>query len=253
MAATYSGGCRIDRRSGPRLTGMDLTYPPEAEAFRGEVRAWLEDNLPAGWFDEDFEMSADERSRFNREWPERLHAGGWICATWPKEYGGKGLTTMQGVVLAEEFARAKCSDASRLLRRHARRADDPAVGDRGAEAGVPAQDPARRDALVPGFQRAQLGLGSRQPEDVGRARRRRVGDQRAEGVDDGGTPRRLLLPPHPHRSRCAQAQGHLVPAGADEAARRRGARDHPARWHGGVLRGVLRRRPVPEGRTSSAA
>src|SRR3546814_9729145 len=31
----------------------------------------------------------------------------WICATWPKEYGGKGLTTMQGVVLSEEFARAK--------------------------------------------------------------------------------------------------------------------------------------------------
>ncbi len=85
---------------------MDLTYPPEAEAFRGEVRAWLEDNLPAGWFDEGFEMSTDERSRFNREWPERLHAGGWICATWPEEYGGKGLTTMQGVVLAEEFARA---------------------------------------------------------------------------------------------------------------------------------------------------
>jgi alkylation response protein AidB-like acyl-CoA dehydrogenase len=85
---------------------MDLTYPPDAEAFRGEVRAWLEDNLPAGWFDEHFEMSADERSRFNREWPAKLHAGGWICATWPVEYGGRGLTTMQAVVLAEEFARA---------------------------------------------------------------------------------------------------------------------------------------------------
>src|ERR687897_310424 len=85
---------------------MDLTYPPEAEEFRGEVRAWLEDNLPAGWVDSDFEMSAEERSRFNEEWPEKLHAGGWICATWPAEYGGKGLTTMQGVVLAEEFARA---------------------------------------------------------------------------------------------------------------------------------------------------
>jgi alkylation response protein AidB-like acyl-CoA dehydrogenase len=36
-----------------------------------------------------------------------LFGGGWICATWPEEYGGKGLTTMQGVALAEEFARAK--------------------------------------------------------------------------------------------------------------------------------------------------
>jgi alkylation response protein AidB-like acyl-CoA dehydrogenase len=52
-------------------------------------------------------MSNDERKKFNDEWPSRLFEGGWICATWPKEYGGKGLTTMQGVVLAEEFANAK--------------------------------------------------------------------------------------------------------------------------------------------------
>jgi alkylation response protein AidB-like acyl-CoA dehydrogenase len=86
---------------------MDLTYPPDAEEFRGEIRAWLEQNLPAGWFDAGFEMSDAERARFNVEWPRKLFEGGWICATWPEEYGGKGLTTMQGVVLAEEFARAK--------------------------------------------------------------------------------------------------------------------------------------------------
>ncbi|MFM8267261.1 MAG: acyl-CoA dehydrogenase family protein, partial [Ilumatobacteraceae bacterium] len=86
---------------------MDLSYPADAEAFRLEIRTWLEANLPAGWFDPGFEMSADERRVFNESWPTRLHEGGWICATWPVEYGGKGLTTMQGVVLAEEFARAK--------------------------------------------------------------------------------------------------------------------------------------------------
>jgi alkylation response protein AidB-like acyl-CoA dehydrogenase len=86
---------------------MDLAYPPEAESFRGEVSAWLEENLPDGWFDDDFEMTSEQRAEFNREWPKKLHAGGWICATWPQEYGGKGLTTMQGVVLAEEFARAR--------------------------------------------------------------------------------------------------------------------------------------------------
>ncbi len=86
---------------------MDLTYPPEAEQFRTEIRTWLEENLPAGWFEAGFELTPDERAKFNEEWPGRLFAGGWICATWPAEYGGKGLTTMQGVVLAEEFARAK--------------------------------------------------------------------------------------------------------------------------------------------------
>ncbi len=86
---------------------MDLTYPPEAEQFRTEIRGWLEENLPDGWFDEGFEMTAEERKAFNEAWPAKLYEGGWICATWPKEYGGKGLTLMQGVVLAEEFARAK--------------------------------------------------------------------------------------------------------------------------------------------------
>lgn len=86
---------------------MDLAYTPDAEAFRTEIRAWLTENLPAGWFDEGFEMSAEDRARFNETWPSKLYEGGWICATWPTEYGGKGLSTMQGVVLAEEFARAK--------------------------------------------------------------------------------------------------------------------------------------------------
>ena len=86
---------------------MDLTYPPEAEAFRKEIRGWLEEHLPDGWFEPGFEMSDDERAQFNAEWPKQLYAGGWICATWPEEYGGKGLSTMEGVVLAEEFARAR--------------------------------------------------------------------------------------------------------------------------------------------------
>ena len=86
---------------------MELTYPPEAEEFRKEIRAWLEENLPEGWFDPDFELSAEERKAFNEEWPRRLYEGGWICASWPEEYGGKALTVMENVVLAEEFARAK--------------------------------------------------------------------------------------------------------------------------------------------------
>ncbi len=86
---------------------MDLTYPIEAEAFRSEIRGWLEANLPEGWFEPGFSMSDEDRSQFNKDWPSKLFEGGWICATWPQEYGGKGLSTMEGVVLSEEFARAK--------------------------------------------------------------------------------------------------------------------------------------------------
>jgi alkylation response protein AidB-like acyl-CoA dehydrogenase len=86
---------------------MDLSYPADAEEFRAEIRAWLTTNLPDGWGSPGFEMTTEERKAFNDGWPAKLFAGGWICATWPAEYGGKGLSTMQGVVLAEEFARLK--------------------------------------------------------------------------------------------------------------------------------------------------
>jgi alkylation response protein AidB-like acyl-CoA dehydrogenase len=86
---------------------MDLNYPQEAESFRKEIRAWLEENLPEGWFDEGFEMTPEERAAFNDAWPQKLFDGGWICASWPTEYGGKGLSILENVVLNEEFARAK--------------------------------------------------------------------------------------------------------------------------------------------------
>ncbi len=91
---------------------MDLTYPAEAEQFRADIRRWLGENLPQGWFgadgerDHDFELVGEEREQFNKDWPLRLFEGGWICASWPTEYGGKGLGTMQAVVLSEEFDRA---------------------------------------------------------------------------------------------------------------------------------------------------
>jgi hypothetical protein len=86
---------------------MDLTYPPEAEEFRTEIRAWLADHLPEGWGTPELAMSKEERRAFVEAWTEQLHRGGWICAGWPAEYGGKGLSLLQQVVLNEEFARAQ--------------------------------------------------------------------------------------------------------------------------------------------------
>jgi alkylation response protein AidB-like acyl-CoA dehydrogenase len=85
---------------------MDLAYPPEAEEFRGVIRDWLSENLPDGWGQPGFSMTPEERTAFNQEWTAKLFAGGWICASWPAEYGGKGLSLLQQVVLNEEFARA---------------------------------------------------------------------------------------------------------------------------------------------------
>ncbi len=85
---------------------MDLNYPIEAEAFRPVVRDWLRENLPTGWFDDGFTMSDEQRKAFNQTWTSKLFAGGWICAGWPVEYGGKGLNLLEQVVLNEEFAKA---------------------------------------------------------------------------------------------------------------------------------------------------
>ena len=85
---------------------MDLTYPADAEAFRAHIRDWLVQNLPEGWFEPGFALTGQQRAAFNESWTEKLFEGGWICAGWPTEYGGKGLSLLEQVVLNEEFARA---------------------------------------------------------------------------------------------------------------------------------------------------
>jgi alkylation response protein AidB-like acyl-CoA dehydrogenase len=84
-----------------------LDYDGEAAGFRAEVRAWLEANLPGGWPREAGQQSPGEREKFRAEWNEKLYTAGWICASWPAEYGGRGLSQLESLVLAEEFSRAR--------------------------------------------------------------------------------------------------------------------------------------------------
>jgi alkylation response protein AidB-like acyl-CoA dehydrogenase len=84
---------------------VNLTYPPEAEAFRAEVQQWLAQHLPAGWHNGD-RPNGDAWRAFCAEWDARLHAEGWAVPTWPVEYGGRGLSVLQAAVFAEELARA---------------------------------------------------------------------------------------------------------------------------------------------------
>ncbi len=84
-----------------------LDYDGEAAGFRAEVRAWLAENLPGDWPPQAGEQSPEERAKFRQEWNEKLYAAGWICASWPAEYGGRGLSQLESLILAEEFSRAK--------------------------------------------------------------------------------------------------------------------------------------------------
>jgi alkylation response protein AidB-like acyl-CoA dehydrogenase len=83
---------------------MDLHYPAEAEAFRARVRAFLDAQLPPSWSGLGA-LPRAEAEAFVEGWRHVLYEHGLLGVSWPKEYGGAGLTPMEQVVLVEELAR----------------------------------------------------------------------------------------------------------------------------------------------------
>lgn len=84
---------------------MDLAYTPEEQAFREEVRAWLQDNLNpalAAKVRDDLRLSREDM----QGWAKVLGQKGWLASAWPKEFGGPGWTAVQKHLFAEESARA---------------------------------------------------------------------------------------------------------------------------------------------------
>ena len=87
---------------------MDLTYPAEAEPFRKEIRAWLEDNLPAGWFDDGFEMSDEDAGHVQRRVAgQAVRAAAGSAPPGPRSTAARVCRRWRASSLAEEFARAK--------------------------------------------------------------------------------------------------------------------------------------------------
>ena len=85
---------------------MDLGYTAEEEAFRHEVRSWLESNLPAGWRQDGKGGYRDEEDTdLQREWQRKLYEGGWLKLAWPTEVGGRGATPVMQAIYQEEMAR----------------------------------------------------------------------------------------------------------------------------------------------------
>jgi alkylation response protein AidB-like acyl-CoA dehydrogenase len=85
---------------------MNLTYPPAAEEYRAKIRAFLAEHLPADWAGLGA-LSEEEALAFKISWRKVLYENDLLAPMWPKEYGGGGLTRLEQVVLAEEFAHAK--------------------------------------------------------------------------------------------------------------------------------------------------
>jgi alkylation response protein AidB-like acyl-CoA dehydrogenase len=86
---------------------MDLTFTPEEEAFRQEVKSWLDANLPPEWRHGGVGgYREDEEESIQREWQKRLYEGGWLTLAWPPEQGGRGATPVMQSIYAEEMAKA---------------------------------------------------------------------------------------------------------------------------------------------------
>ncbi|MDE2487354.1 MAG: acyl-CoA dehydrogenase family protein [Alphaproteobacteria bacterium] len=78
----------------------------ELDAFRIEARAWLEANFPKSLRGQAPPGEGpEERSADRDAWKRAMGEQGWGTPTWPKSYGGGGLTRDQAKVLAEEMNR----------------------------------------------------------------------------------------------------------------------------------------------------
>lgn len=79
--------------------------PGETVGFRDEVCTFLRDNLPAGWAGVGA-LAGPQRREFVGNWRRRIGQAKLIGVTWPVEYGGRGLSKIDHLVIVEEFSRA---------------------------------------------------------------------------------------------------------------------------------------------------
>ena len=158
---------------------MDLRYSDDDEAFRAEVRAWLEGDVPS-----------HGPPPPPGDWPPvgpTTPAGSASSTTpatpglaWPVESGGRGAPITQQLVYLEEYARAGAPyvGVNFVGMMHA----GPTLIAEGTDeqrALPPPADPARRGRVVPGLLRARGRLRPRLAAHPRRARRRRLRRERA--------------------------------------------------------------------------
>lgn len=95
---------------------MDFDYTPQEEAFRRELRTWLEANPPEGYEPETFEqIDQDERFAIQLTWQRKLYAAGWVGIHWPRKYGGRGATMVEQTIYHQEMARVRAPSVANSL------------------------------------------------------------------------------------------------------------------------------------------
>ena len=195
---------------------MFIGYTPEQERLRQELREYFATL-----------MTPERRAALAsggdygdgavyKEVVRQMGADGWLTLSWPEQYGGRGASMLDQLIFTDEAAIAGAPVPFLTIN-----TVGPTImrfGTRRAEGVLPAEDRVRRAALLDRLQRARRRHRPRVAAHPRRARRRRVGRQRPEDVDEPDPVRRLRLARLPHRSRRAAAQGPVDPHRADRRA-----------------------------------
>ena len=84
---------------------MDPSYSPAAKEYREKVQAFLAEKLPPNWKGIG-SLTGETLERFITEWRATLFSSGYLAPGWPVEFGGGGLSDLEQVIIAEEFAHA---------------------------------------------------------------------------------------------------------------------------------------------------
>jgi alkylation response protein AidB-like acyl-CoA dehydrogenase len=80
---------------------MEFEWSDEEQSLRAELRAFLDEELPADW---DLNTPGEDPSSvFTREMAGKLADRGWLTPHWPAEYGGRDASAWAFVIVAEEL------------------------------------------------------------------------------------------------------------------------------------------------------
>ena len=90
---------------------MDFQDTPELAAFRRDVKTWLDANATLRTDKLHMGMEGDTAFQEAQDWYKKKADDGFACLTWPKEYGGAGLTSLHEVVWTQEVEQYKTRDA----------------------------------------------------------------------------------------------------------------------------------------------
>ena len=82
---------------------MEFGWAHEDQAFRAELRAFLDEELPAHWHGKTAVLGSAENAEYSHRFAGMLAERNWLIPHWPDEYGGSRATPWQLAILGEEL------------------------------------------------------------------------------------------------------------------------------------------------------